>query len=212
MQWLVRDHRKYGLTAPPETFPKQPNILPGQYGNWLRIPGRHHSREHWSRVWNGSQWLDGKPAILHILSLTGSPEACIPEDVQATAPAVEPQPQRHTTPLTTSACGGLQHRIMNYMTKLPNLSAGQGRDDIAYNFAAFLSRDLQLPDDVALAWLNRWDAKNNPPKGRSRLSEILANARAYGRRPVGSGCSSQSASLINPRHRHGGIVRMEVEI
>jgi hypothetical protein len=40
---------------------------------------------------------------------------------------------------------------------------------------------------VALAWLERWDAGNTPPKGRARLQEVLANARKYGKRPLGCG-------------------------
>jgi hypothetical protein len=52
LQWLVSDHARYGLPVPPELFPKQEQIAPGRFGNWLRCPGRHHTVDHWSRVWN----------------------------------------------------------------------------------------------------------------------------------------------------------------
>lgn len=39
-----------------ETFPKQPVIREGGYGNWIRLPGRHYKRDHWSRVWLGDRW------------------------------------------------------------------------------------------------------------------------------------------------------------
>ncbi len=48
-------------------------------------------------------------------------------------------------------------------------------------------RDLARPDDIALAWLSRWDEGNNPPKGEARLREIIASAHAYGQRPYGCG-------------------------
>lgn len=59
-----------------EVFPKQsqlagPDAEDGRYGNWLRVPGRHHSREHWSRVWDGSNWLSGYDAIDCILAMKG---------------------------------------------------------------------------------------------------------------------------------------------
>src|SRR5262249_55418433 len=31
-----------------ESFPKQRAVAPGGFGNWLRLPGRHHTRDHWS--------------------------------------------------------------------------------------------------------------------------------------------------------------------
>lgn len=43
-----------GLIA--EAFPKQPGVEPGRYGNWIRLPGRHYKREHWSEVRTNGQW------------------------------------------------------------------------------------------------------------------------------------------------------------
>ena len=33
LKWLVADHARHGLTAAPETFPKQPRIGEGRFGN-----------------------------------------------------------------------------------------------------------------------------------------------------------------------------------
>jgi hypothetical protein len=33
LRGLVADYARHGLTAPPETFPKQPRVAPGRYGN-----------------------------------------------------------------------------------------------------------------------------------------------------------------------------------
>lgn len=159
---LAADYAAYGLTAPPESFPKQAEVTEkNPYGNWMRLPGRHHTSEFWSEVWNGSAWLSGIEAIDHILSLTGDPASLIPVDLPA--------------------------RIAAYMATLPNRAEGQGRDNVAYNFAAWLVRDMKLTDADALPWMEAWDKKNDPPKGTERLKEIIANAHTYGKNSYGSG-------------------------
>jgi hypothetical protein len=209
---LVADHARHGMAVPPETFPKQPEVRslpdgrPG-YGNWLRLLGKHHTSNHWSRVWDGVRWLDGAAAVDYVLSRTGDPPSLIPDMSPPVAPLV--RPHRHVS--CGEPRGNLSARIAAYLRRLPNLAAGQGRDDVAYHFAAFLAIDLDLADDVCLAWLERWDSGNCPPKGEARLAEILANARRYGRNAVGCGRSSPA-----PRRRHRGhrfiILRASVEV
>lgn len=76
LKGLVADFERRGLDAMPETFPKQ--FQTGHYGSWLRLPGRHHSRAHYTRVWNDDPsedepWLEGHAAIDRILE-TGRAE------------------------------------------------------------------------------------------------------------------------------------------
>jgi len=89
-KWLCRDWRELGLDAEPETFPKQPAIKAGGFGNWLRLPGRHHSRDHWARLWDGERWLDGNAAIRAILATRGTPAAKIPAEALAAPKARRP--------------------------------------------------------------------------------------------------------------------------
>jgi hypothetical protein len=68
---LVSDFERRGLDARPEVFPERPTW--DHYGPWLRLPGRHHSRPHYTRVWNDEQheesrWLVGHAAIDRILA------------------------------------------------------------------------------------------------------------------------------------------------
>src|SRR5262249_47165868 len=158
--------------------PKQPCIPPGRYGNWLRLPGRHHTRSHWSRIWDGGRWLEGEAAVAHVLALLPAPASLLPDVPQPARPA--PRTARTTTGNPSDVAGHLARRIAAYMGRLPHLGAGQGRDDVAYHFAAWLVRDLQLTDEAALAWLNHWDDGNRPPKGEARLKEILASVHLYG--------------------------------
>lgn len=88
-RWLIRDWADFGLTEAPETFPKQASITPDRYGNFLRLPGRHHTRDHYTRVWDGRTWLDGEAAIEALLKTTGSSATLIPPEAWEPRRAVE---------------------------------------------------------------------------------------------------------------------------
>lgn len=77
---LVSDYAKRGLDAKPEVFPGKPTW--DHYGYWLRLPGRHHTRPHYTRVWNDdpyadSKWLVGNDAIDRILATRPAPAAAL---------------------------------------------------------------------------------------------------------------------------------------
>jgi hypothetical protein len=213
LKWLVADFRFYGFPVAPESFPKQPQINPGRYGNWLRLPGRHHTREHWSRVWDGATWLDGEAAVSLLLNLAGDCPLMIPADLPA---PVKPAAQRPHQAVPSAGSGNLDRRIMSYLAKLPaGLGEGQHRDDFGYTFACFLVRDLELPDGAALQWMREWDQRNGVAKGEPRLQELIANAHLYGRHAYGCGIGEPDHSTITiiPTRRPGHlIVRCPMEV
>ena len=91
-RWLLRDWQDHGLAKEPETFPKQPMLGKGKgFGNWLRLPGRHHTLPHWTRVYDLEQgaWLEGAQAIEYILSSPGATEP-IPAEAQGAASEAPP--------------------------------------------------------------------------------------------------------------------------
>ena len=107
-QSLFRDWNELGLSEKPETFPKQPEIPADKWGNWIRLPGRHHTRNHWSNVWDGHQWLEGIDAIEWILQIKGTSAEMIPAEVrelQLTAP------RKNRTP-TNGVCLEAFHRLV----------------------------------------------------------------------------------------------------
>jgi hypothetical protein len=55
---FISDYVQRGLDQPPEIFPGKGRTR--HYGNWLRLPGHHHTREHFTRVWNDEPWADEK--------------------------------------------------------------------------------------------------------------------------------------------------------
>jgi hypothetical protein len=96
-RWLIRDWREQGLAEEPEVFPKQDEIAPpgsggGSFGNWVRLPGRHHRRDHWSSVWDGQAWVEGDRAIDILVSTTGDRCGLIPDE--AFEPAPDPRRPR----------------------------------------------------------------------------------------------------------------------
>ena len=77
---LVADFERRGLDQKPEIFPDKPTW--DHYGDWLRLPGRHHSRPHYTRVWNDepfaeSPWLVGYDAIERILATRPATDALL---------------------------------------------------------------------------------------------------------------------------------------
>jgi len=66
VQNLISDWEHQNLEKLPETFPKA--VKQESIGSWFRLPGLHHSREHYSTVWAGDDgldepWLNGHAAI-----------------------------------------------------------------------------------------------------------------------------------------------------
>lgn len=58
LKGLVTDYERHGLDALPDLFPGR--FEGGHYGSWLRLPGRHHTHDHYTRIWNDEPWSDDK--------------------------------------------------------------------------------------------------------------------------------------------------------
>jgi P4 family phage/plasmid primase-like protien len=99
LAWLTSDAAKWGVKVL-EKFPKQPNIKGRgkEVGNWLRLPGRHHKRDHWSKVWDDvtGEWREGDEAIDALLACTGDDPDLIP--AEAIAPPEVEQPKQEALP------------------------------------------------------------------------------------------------------------------
>jgi hypothetical protein len=55
---LIADFERRGLDQEPEVFPNSPTW--DHYGSWLRLVGRHHTRDHYTRVFNDEPWAEGE--------------------------------------------------------------------------------------------------------------------------------------------------------
>jgi hypothetical protein len=77
---LVADFERRSLDHKPEVFPDKPSW--DHYGDWLRLPGRHHTRSHYTRVWNDephaeTRWLVGHEAIDRIMATRPAPDTVL---------------------------------------------------------------------------------------------------------------------------------------
>lgn len=73
--WLLADSEH-------ELFPKQPVLTGKGLGNWLRLPGKHHTFEHWSRLYGDGEWLDYAESVELLLNAPTNPPTvldCVPE-------------------------------------------------------------------------------------------------------------------------------------
>src|SRR5262249_27031654 len=114
---LTADYAQYDLTARPEHFPKKPYIESDKYGNWLRTPRMHHTRQHLSQLWDGGRWLSGAPAVDFLLSFAGDSPTLVPA-----APPPSPRPTRTVSSSKQqryTARGSLSEKIAAYMRRLP---------------------------------------------------------------------------------------------
>jgi TOTE conflict system, Archaeo-Eukaryotic Primase domain len=69
VKWLAADFATHGLPGSPDLFPSNDRPGRGGLGSWLRLPGRHHTLDHWTRVWDdGRGWLAGPDAAAAILA------------------------------------------------------------------------------------------------------------------------------------------------
>ncbi len=53
---IVSSWEENNLSEEPETFPKK--FKPDSLGPWFRLPGLHHTRDHYATLWSGDEWLD----------------------------------------------------------------------------------------------------------------------------------------------------------
>jgi hypothetical protein len=79
------DYQDFGLPRKPEVFPPKQSVLPGHLPYGLRLPGRHHTNHHYTRVWNfdslgESEWLEGSEAIEALLSMRPAPLPASPSE------------------------------------------------------------------------------------------------------------------------------------
>lgn len=121
--WLIRDWEGLGLVEIPEVFPKQPRLGKKlKFGNWVRLPGRHHTLPYFSKIWDGHRWLQGEEAIRHILQTGGQAPCMIPEkarqcpSVTKKAPATKQdnahRRRRTTRTLSTPGAGRPIDRVL----------------------------------------------------------------------------------------------------
>jgi hypothetical protein len=84
-----------------EVYPKQETVddEDKKFGNWLRLPGRHHTYDHFTRIYDrDGGWLESDSAIDEILSRTGDdPQIILNNLPQQDAPQFQSAPVKTET-------------------------------------------------------------------------------------------------------------------
>lgn len=106
-KWIARDFGEHGLTDC-ECFPKAATVqhTEAKCGTYLRVPGKHHKREHWSRFWGDGEWLDAEGSIQLLLNAPVNSPACLahaPKEEPASPPTEYNGPESDTQHLVQTA-------------------------------------------------------------------------------------------------------------
>ncbi|KXK01360.1 MAG: hypothetical protein UZ17_ACD001001821 [Acidobacteria bacterium OLB17] len=88
-----------GLPRRPEIFPPKREVAPDDLPYTLRVPGRHHTRHHYTRIWNffalagENDWLEGGEAIEAMMATRPSklPKSKRPKRKATLKPAPKPK-------------------------------------------------------------------------------------------------------------------------
>jgi len=101
-QSLIADWQQRNLDEQPETFPKSDKVSDDKLGAWLRLPGLHHTRDHFTRVWSGDEWLEdpwleGNEAIDQLLRTLPGPPPPSRDPEEAAKPKKKTKGKRRST-------------------------------------------------------------------------------------------------------------------
>ncbi len=159
---FVQDYAARGLTQAPEVFPKQPDVNEQRrYGNWWRLPGRHHTREHWTKVWDGSHWLEDQAAVEAILSVTGDSPELIPVVCNRRVGVGPARPQY------VSAYG-----TDDWLEILQGTGPGNRHDSLLRLAGFLLGKRLPpaLVEELCVIWN---EARNDPPREEEHVRQTV---------------------------------------
>jgi hypothetical protein len=162
---FVQDHTARELAQIPEVFPKQPDVNEQRrYGNWWRLPGRHHTREHWTRIWNGTKWLDDKAAVDVILGSTGDPPEVIPAETVNRPRRVGvggPRPRNASS-----------YDSDDWLDILQGTGPGSRHDSLLRLAGYLLGKKVSPPvvEELCVIWN---EARNDPPREEEHIRQTV---------------------------------------
>ncbi|HEX6125070.1 MAG TPA: hypothetical protein VFZ23_06810 [Pyrinomonadaceae bacterium] len=119
---LRSDWQDLGLPRKPEQFPPKRAVAPDDLPYTLRTPGRHHTRHHYTRVWNfdavagENEWLEGGDAIEAMLNtrLSKLPKIKRAKNKKAAEPKPSTPRKTKTEPTRRRVCVDLDGVLAKY--------------------------------------------------------------------------------------------------
>lgn len=147
-----------------EAFPKQARVEPGGFGSWLRLPGKHPRREHWSRVWSGREWIDWPDAAEIFIDPPTSP-----------APPSAPTPSGADGVERLPISGRKEQAEIAERDEIP---AGR-RNDALLSLAGTMRRRAMREDEIGAALLVVNRSRCKPPLDEAEVREVAASIMRY---------------------------------
>jgi hypothetical protein len=131
----------------------------------MRLPGRHHSRDYWSRVWDGTNWLAGHAAIDFVLALRGDSPDLVPDLTPKEKVRVSPFTNGHSAfRLRVSSGSTPEDRCRDYVLKTPIAVSGKKGHSATMWMARVAAYGFDLGADVAFRILRElWNPRCQPP-------------------------------------------------
>ncbi len=190
---LVSDFKTIGFASEPEIFPKQRAVGPhSRFGSWLRLPGRHHTRNHWTRVWNNGAWMEGQAAIDYLLAHKGDEFQAL--SVAVNSPSRERATDNSNSPSPETEMSSKTRDFMN--NEVP---VGERNNRL---FAAACDlRGQGVPERSVLKNLTPAALKSG--LSEDEIKRTVASACSQERTPSGSVATNGAGSTIN-NHRVNG--------
>ena len=180
LTWLNRDWSDFGKGPAPEIFPKQ-RTLKSDYGNWLRVPGRHHTHFHWSMFWDGAGWLAGDQAIDFLIGTEKASASLIPPVSAATASrprakAKPPQTVRAPRPIPIPAAKENLQKAQAHAGLAEPAVSGEDGHGTAFKLIRELVWGHDLTVDQARPIAETYNQRCQPPWSAQELEHKLVEA------------------------------------
>ena len=173
-KWVVRDYRDHGLEKI-ECFPKQPSVknTKKRCGNYIRTPGKHHKRDHWSRFWGTEGWLSLTDSVQLLLAHKGCDAALIPPLEEDEPAAISSIPDDS---LVTNDQAVLV-RMQQHVSTTPGAVAGEHGHDVTFRMACDLLHGFgTVSIEQVMPIFMDWNAKCSPPWSEVELLHKLEDA------------------------------------
>ena len=141
---IAADYADHGVPAI-ECFPKNRSVktTEKECGHSLRVPGKHHKREHWSRFWGDGEWLDADESVAILLSAGGDDPALI---------CLPPEPEKPSEPVRTYDPGDTAEAdVLSALFAIRN-------DDLEYDAWLRVGMALHSQSDSLLPEWERWSS------------------------------------------------------
>ena len=175
--WLVRDAAEHNIDKV-ELRPHSPTVqdTAAKCGLYLRTPGKHHKRDHWSRFWGDGEWLDLDASVRLLLSQEGDDPALIPEI--KTPPVTKPVVAQNWR-----SDDAVVERARKYVARIPGAISGSSGHNTTFHVACVLVIEFDLTQDQAFDVISEWNTTCQPPWSEHELQHKVESAsKAVGER------------------------------